>query len=117
MALSDKSDAEILSIVDPLMDNLMDASNAIDFERHLRDFTPRLKALISPEGLERMCAEVQAEYGKYGRRELVRIFRRPGSVAVVWTQYHDGSDHEFVASIVVVEGEDGTHQIDHVLIC
>ena len=36
--LESMSDVEILDIVNPIMDNLMDASTAIDHERHIRDF-------------------------------------------------------------------------------
>jgi len=35
MDLAQKSDAEILAVVDPIMDNLMDASTAIDYDRHV----------------------------------------------------------------------------------
>ena len=44
MTLSLASDAEILAIANPIMDNLMDASTHIDYDRHIRDFSPRLQA-------------------------------------------------------------------------
>ncbi|WP_154662499.1 hypothetical protein [Solimonas flava] len=36
MDLSRRSDADILAVADPIMDNLMQASTAIDYERHVR---------------------------------------------------------------------------------
>ena len=53
MELANKSDAEILAIANLIMDNLMDASTAIDHERHVRDFTDRLKAIVSKAHLEK----------------------------------------------------------------
>lgn len=46
MDLSQKTDLEILSIANPIMDSLMDASTAIDYERHIKDFTDRLKSVL-----------------------------------------------------------------------
>ena len=41
------SEDEILRIANPIMDNLMDASTAIDHERHIRDFSDRMKAIVT----------------------------------------------------------------------
>lgn len=49
MELAGQSDQEILSVANPIMDNLMDASTKIDYERHIRDFTDRLKSVLSKE--------------------------------------------------------------------
>ena len=61
MDLSQKSDAEILSIANPIMDNLMEASTAINYERHIRDFTARLKSVLSKERLEWICRTTKAQ--------------------------------------------------------
>ena len=39
MTLESMSDEEIFHIANPIMDILMDASTAIDHERHIQDFT------------------------------------------------------------------------------
>jgi uncharacterized glyoxalase superfamily protein PhnB len=44
MTLESMSDQEILRVANPIMSNLMDASTAIDHERHIRDFSDRMKA-------------------------------------------------------------------------
>ena len=38
MNLADKSDAEILAVANPIMDNLMAGSSEIDHAKHTRDF-------------------------------------------------------------------------------
>jgi len=52
MMLENMSEDEILRIANPIMDNLMDASTAIDHERHIRDFSERMKAIIIKEYLQ-----------------------------------------------------------------
>ena len=51
MELLAKSDEEILSAVDQLMDNLMQGSTEIDHAKHTKDFSSRIKERISPEQL------------------------------------------------------------------
>ena len=55
MHLEQMSDNQILGIANPIMDNLMDASTVIDHERHVQDFTDRLKKIVTPDYLLRVC--------------------------------------------------------------
>ena len=55
MTLESMSDEEILHIANPIMDNLMDASTAIDHERHIQDFTSRGGSLLP-------CSNVLAQW-------------------------------------------------------
>lgn len=47
MILAEQSDREILAVADPIMDNLMEGSTAIDHEKHTRDFTDRMKRIVT----------------------------------------------------------------------
>ena len=109
------SDKEILAIVEPLMNNLMEGSTEIDHAKHTRDFTQRMKDIVTEERLEKMCADYQARIGFFIDRELVGIFRRSNSVAVVWRQWSSKTSDEFVAEAVVVE-QDGRYLVDHAMI-
>lgn len=115
MELSRKSDAEILAIVNPLMDNLMEASTAIDHARHVRDFTDRLKAIVSKDYLEKVCRQYQREKGFFGARSVVAIFRRPDSIAIVWKQQFTKASGDYVAEMVLVQ-EGSRHLVDHVMV-
>lgn len=115
MDLEHKSDAEILAVADPIMDNLMEASTAIDHARHVRDFTERLKAIVTKEYLEAVCRKYQAEKGTFGSRELVAVFRRPGSIAIVWKQRFTASPGDYVAEMVLVQ-QGGRYLVDHVFV-
>lgn len=115
MDLTEKSDAEILAVVDPIMDNLMDASTAIDYERHVRDFTDRAKSVIPKELLQSICKEYQSAKGFFAKREFVATFRRPDSIAVVWRQWFTKHPGEFVAELVLVQSN-GRYLVDHVMV-
>ncbi len=47
MKFTEMTDKEILNIVEPIMDNLMDASTEINHKKHTRDFSDRLKAIVT----------------------------------------------------------------------
>ena len=111
-----KSDAELLAIFEPMMDNCLAGSSAIDHAQHVRDFTDRLAAIVTRENLEAQCASYQPQLGVFGRREFVCLFRRDASVAVVWRQFFTESDDEFVNQANFVF-RDGRVMIDHCLIC
>lgn len=115
MELSRKTDSEILSIANPIMDNLMDASTAIDYERHIKDFTDRLKSVLSKERLEWICHDYQSTQGFFAKREFVALFRRPESVAIVWKQTFTKQTGDFVAEMVLVQ-QDGRYLVDHVMV-
>ena len=115
MTLADKSDKEILAIADPIMDNLMEGSTEIDHEKHTRDFTDRMKRIVTKEYLEAVCRQYQAERGYFTRREFVTVFRRPLSVVIVWKQWFTKQAGEYVAELVLVENESG-YLVDHAMV-
>lgn len=115
MQLTAKSDQEILDIANPIMDNLMAGSTEIDHAKHTKDFTERLKGIVTREYLEHICRRYQAEWGYFSTREFVAVFRRPSSVAIVWKQWCTRQEGEFVAEIVLVE-KDSKYWVDHAMV-
>lgn len=115
MNLEKMSDDQILGIANPIMDNLMDASTAIDHGRHVRDFTDRLKKIVTPDYLCRVCEQYQREKGYFARRESAVVFRRPGAAAVIWKQWFTKAQGEFVAEMLLVE-QGGKYLVDHVMV-
>jgi hypothetical protein len=48
MALQDLTNEALLALAEPLMDNCLEGSNALNHEQHVRDFTNRMKAIVTP---------------------------------------------------------------------
>lgn len=115
MNLLEKSDDEILNEITPIMDNMMEGSTEINHAKHTRDFTDRMKAIVTPESLEFMCKDYQSRWGLFGKREFVALFRRKHSIAVVWKQYCSNSIDEYVADAVFIE-HDNRLLIDHAMV-
>lgn len=115
MTLADISDREILAVADPIMNNLMEGSTEINHEKHTRDFTDRMKRIVTKEYLEALCRTYQAQRGYFAGGEFVAVFRRPQSVAIVWKQWFTKQAGEYVAELVLVEHE-SRYLVDHAMV-
>ena len=115
MSLSSMSDAEILKVANPIMDNLMEAVKEINHEKYTRDFTERLKKIVTKETCEKMCNNYLTVLGYFQKREFVAVFRRKGSVAIVWKQSCSKTTDEYVAEMVLVDSG-GKYFVDHAVV-
>ena len=109
------SDEDILIIANPIMDNLMEASTEIDHAKHVKDFTDRMKKIVMPEYLREICETYQVEKGFFSHREVVAVFKRPHSAAIIWKQSFTKVKGEFVAEMVLVN-VDGKYLCDHAMV-
>lgn len=109
------SEQQLWDIANPIMDNLMDASTQIDHPRHVRDFTDRLKAIVTPDYFACICQQYQTEKSYFTTRTPIAILRRPDSAAILWKQRFTKAPGEFVAEMVLVH-RDGRYLVDHVMV-
>lgn len=115
MNFTEMTDSEILNIVEPIMDNLMDASTEVNHEKHIRDFSDRMKCIVTKEYLEKVCKKYQLEKGLFSNREFVSLFKRPDAVAVVWKQSFTKAPGEFVAELLLIK-ENDKYLVDHTMV-
>lgn len=97
------NDDEVMQIVAPIMDNLMQASTDIDHEKHTRDFSDNMKNIVSKDKFEPQCKDYQDRLGIFTKRELVGIFRKRHDVRVFWRQWCSKSEDEYLAFVHVME--------------
>ena len=109
------SNEEILSIANPIMDNLMDASTEINHEGHIRDFSERMKNIVTKEYLEKVCKQYQSEKGFFKERKFVSVFKRPDSAAIIWNQTFTKVQGEYVAEMVLIN-VNGKYLVDHAMV-
>jgi len=97
------SDGEIMELVTPIMDNLMDGSTEIDHAKHVQDFSDNMKSIVTKDELKKQCKSYQETLGFFTKRELVGIFKKKGDVRVFWKQWYSKSDDEFLAFVHIVQ--------------
>jgi len=78
------NEKEILDIVEPIMDNCLEGSNEANHQKHTRDFTDRMKNIVTPENLKTQLSHCPRAY--FIKRKFIHMFRRNKSIGVVWKQ-------------------------------
>ena len=114
LKLPNLSEDEILSIVEPIMDSCLEGSNEGDHKKHTKDFTDRMKSIVTPEELKRQLSIEPNIF--WTKREFVCLFRRSDSVGIVWKQKTSSSNDELINQAIFKE-EEGKILIDHCMIC
>ena len=106
MDLVNQSDKEILKIANPIMDNLMEASTNNDFERHIRDFSDRIKEKYKQEEFERQCEDYRSKWGAFTDREFVGTTKHKNFINIYWQQRFSKTDDEFMAVLTLSQKND-----------
>lgn len=114
MSFINMNEKEILNIVEPIMDNCLEGSNEANHQKHTRDFTERMKNIITPENLKKQLSQSPRAY--FTKRKFIHIFRRNKSIGVVWKQSISTSNDELMNQTIFVEINKKI-LIDHCIIC
>lgn len=114
MNFLEMDDERILGIVDPIMDNCLNGSNENNHAKHVRDFTERMRNIVTPENLKMQLSHEPLAF--FTNREFVHLFRRQSSIGVVWKQYISTNNDELMNQAIFVE-KDGEILIDHCMVC
>jgi len=114
MSFINMNEKEILNIVEPIMDNCLEGSNEANHQKHTRDFTERMKNIVTPENLKKQLSHSPRAY--FTKRKYIHIFRRNKSIGVVWKQSISTSNDELMNQTIFVEINKKI-LIDHCIIC
>ena len=96
------------------MENCLASSNEGDHEKHARDFTDRMKNIVTPEKLQRQLSAKPRIYCTV--IQFLNVFRRRDSVGIVWKQSISLCDDELINQAIFKEMELNT-LIDHCMVC
>ena len=114
MKFLDMSHDEMLCHVEFIMDNCLEGSNKNNHAMHVRDFTERMKHIVTPENLKMQLSMEPRTF--FTLREFIYLFRRQDSIGVIWKQHISTSNDELMNQAIFVE-RGGKILIDHCMIC
>ena len=111
MNFSNKSDAEILAYAEPFLDNIIEASNELDYVRFSRNLSDSFKNAFTEQEFIAQQAACLEKFGKISKnREFIRCIRRQQSVSVLWVSAFEKLDGEVLAAMQLDE-EDGEMKV------
>ena len=105
---------QILNIVEPIMDNCLAGSNESNHAKHVRDFTERMKNIVTPDNLRQQLEQNPRAF--FTDREFLFLFRRKESIAIIWKQHISLNEDELINQAIFVE-RGNRILIDHCMIC
>jgi hypothetical protein len=103
MNLLKESEEAILKVANPIMDNLMDASTNNDFERHIRDFSDRIKLKFTQDEFVKQREEYQSKWGDFTKRDYIGSTKTGNIVNVYWKQCFSKTDDDFLAVLTLTQ--------------
>ena len=114
MKFIEMKENEILGIVEPIMDNCLNGSNEDNHAKHTRDFTERMRKIVTPENLKLQLSKEPRAF--FTERQFIKLFRRKNSIGIIWKQFISTSNDELINQAIFVE-RNGKILIDHCMIC
>ena len=82
MNFLEMDEERILSIVDLLVDNSLNGSNENNHAKHVKDFTERMRNIVTLENLKMQLSHEPRAF--FSNRKFVHLFRRQSSIGVEW---------------------------------
>ena len=104
----------ILRIVEPIMDSCLNGSNEDNHTKHTRDFTERMRKIVTPENLRLQLSKEPRAF--FTERKFIKLFRRQDSIGIIWKQLISSSNDELMNQAIFVERNEKI-LIDHCMIC
>ncbi len=115
MSCLELSDADIIKIAEPMMDDIMLGVSRRDYTLHSTNFSVNLKSCITPERFLSDCDQRETDWGLPGSRELTTIFRKDKSFTLVWLQQYTRTEEQVVA-LTTVALKGGRYFVDYFLL-
>lgn len=115
MSCLDLTDADILKIAEPMMDDIMLGVARRDYKLHSVHFSVALKSTLGQETFLSACDQREADWGLPGHRELVAVFRKNKSFSLIWKQHYTRSQGEVMA-LTTVALKGGRYFVDYFLL-
>ena len=81
MNFLEMDDERTLSIADPIMDNCLNGSNENNHAKHVKDFTQRMRNILTLENLKMQLSHEPRAF--FTNRKFVHLFRRQSSIGVI----------------------------------
>jgi len=115
MSCQELTDAEILNIAEPMMDDVMLGVARRDYKLHSTHFSVSLKSVLSNEVFLESCDQREIDWGLPGQRELITIFRKEKSFTLIWNQHFTQTQDQVIA-LTTVALKGGRYFVDYFLV-
>jgi len=102
------SDKQIISIADPILDNILAGFRENDYGRYSRDLDDMVKESVTEERFPKVSGQIRQQVGVYRSRQYLGSLRKGAMTVVLWKGSFDGTPDDVLIKLTLSRRGDRT---------
>ena len=98
----EKTDEEIIKLAEPLLQNLLDGANALDYEKFTHDFSHGMKTVMPHDLFMEQTIGLQHVRGKCVSRRALGVLRKNKTALILWSAQYEKTDDDMLIQLKLV---------------
>jgi hypothetical protein len=104
--ITEQTDEEIIAIAEPIVQNMLESSYALDYERFTRDISEHYKKAVPENKFHEETTKLIGSDGQCVARKLLGVLRKGEAALVVWSAKYDKTEDDTLIQLMITrEGE------------
>lgn len=102
----EKTDKQIIALAEPLLQNLLDGANAMNYEKFTHDFSHSMRTVMPHELFMEQTIGLQHVRGKCVSRKPLGVLRKNKTALVIWSSQYEKTDDDMLIQLKLVYEKD-----------
>jgi hypothetical protein len=98
----ESTDEKIIALAEPLLQNLLDGANALNYEKFTHDFSHSMKTVMPHDLFMEQTIGLQHVRGKCVSRQPLGVLRKNKTALVVWSAQYEKTDDDMLIQLKLV---------------
>lgn len=101
-----KTDNEVRTIAEPILDNILKGMKTSDYASYSRDFNNTMKKGLPEKKFLAVNQQIRNQLGDYKSREYLGFLKKRGMTVVLWKSTFDKSKDDILIKLTVSKQKD-----------
>jgi len=97
--INDNSDEQIIALAEPLLQNLLDGANELNYEKFSRDFSHGMKTVIPHDMFMEKTIGIHHVRGKCISRKALGVLRKNKTALILWSAQYDKTSDDMLIQL------------------
>ena len=98
----ENTDEQIIVLAEPLLQNLLDGANELNYEKFTHDFSHGMKTVMPHDFFMEQTIGLQHVRGKCVSRKPLGVLRKNKTALVVWSAQYEKTDDDMLIQLKLV---------------
>lgn len=97
----DHSDEEIIALAEPLLQNMLDGGNALNYAKFSKDFSHGMRSTIPEDLFAEQSIAVKQVRGQCMSRRPLGVLRKNKTALILWSAHFDKSNDDMLIQLKI----------------